>query len=292
MITVAIVGAGRGGTSILRVLKGVPDVKVVGIADRGMDAPGMVLGRQLGVHTTTDVGALLATPGLQVVIEATGVQEVNDLIYQKKQAKTAVCDASVARLIMLLVSSREEVMNQLQGQSTELAAVGERLSTTISSLGTPIKEMAENAKDLLHRSQSLAEVSNQGQKHVKETGEVIEFIKTVADETRLLGLNAAIEAARAGEHGRGFSVVAERVRELAESSGVSAKQINGTLGNIDATMTQILNQAEEMKQVTEHVAASQNQAADSLTQAMNEISTVSSQLQGFSKKLLEAARNG
>lgn len=288
MIRVAIVGAGRGGTSILRVLQGVPDVSVVGIADRSLDAPGMVLGRQLGVKTTTSVEELLALPDLQVVIEATGIQEVNDLIHQHKQAKTAVCDAAVARLIMILVTSREQVIEHLKGQSEELAKVGDTLSLTIESLGTPIKEMAENAKDLLQRSQSLAEVSNVGQKHVKETGEIIEFIKTVADETRLLGLNAAIEAARAGQHGRGFSVVAERVRELAESSAVSAKQINGTLGNIDATMSRILSEAEEMRQVTEQVTASQGQAADSLTQAMQEIGTISSRLKEFSRQLLES----
>ncbi|MHB8926849.1 MAG: methyl-accepting chemotaxis protein [Bacillota bacterium] len=282
----AIVGAGRGGTSILKVLRGVPEVNIIGIADRAEEAPGMVLGRQLGVRTTTKVDELLAHPGLQVVIEATGVQEVADSIYQHRQPGTAVCDSSVARLIMLLVNSREQVMNSLQEQSDGLSRVGETLTATIGEIEAPIREMAQNAQDLLRRSQSLAEVSNEGQKHVRETGEVIEFIKTVADETRLLGLNAAIEAARAGEHGRGFAVVAERVRELAESSGKSAKQITGTLGNIDTTMNQILQQAVEMKQVTEQVTAGQNQAADKLTQAANQIATVSSQLHEFSRQLL------
>jgi methyl-accepting chemotaxis protein len=275
---VVIVGGGNGGAAMIRAFNSLQEVKIMGIADLNDQAPGIVLAREMGIATFNDFLDMLKLPGIEVIIDVTGVQVVRESIEANMPSNALLAEAKVAKLMWMLAHNKDNMLSELNQQAQSLAGVGEELSATVEQVPDIINEVTNVisacGKDL---GASVEDIKL----HLSETDEVLQFIRKVADQTKLLGFNAAIEAARAGQHGRGFAVVAEEVRKLAEHSAASVKKIAAIMKNLEDAMLHIIESVEENNRLTER----QVSAAEQVAHAVGQLSELAEDISNFADKL-------
>lgn len=127
-----------------------------------------------------------------------------------------------------------------------------------------VGEIAKSATELAAAGQDAIKISHELVEKNKDTVQILEFIKSIAAQTNLLGLNAAIEAARAGEQGRGFAVVAEEVRKLAEQSHEAVKKIQKTLQEVGQSVADMSKSIETVGSISQEQAATTQEISSTL----------------------------
>ncbi|MGI5920391.1 MAG: methyl-accepting chemotaxis protein [Syntrophomonadaceae bacterium] len=281
MTTVAIVGAGQGGSSILKAFKGIDGVSIMGICDVNPNAPGILLARENGIPTYSDLNNIFSLASLDVIIEATGNSKVQEIIANNKHPETRVVDSEGANLMMMLVNSREDMIRILHQEAENLARMSAELSETMNQVSQVVEEVASYANQIAAQGAGLMDSAQEAVAHLGETGEVLDFINNIAKQTKLLGLNAAIEAARSGEHGRGFAVVADEVRKLAENSTLSVNNISKILSDIEKSVQVITNGVNQSGQAVQKQANLTEEALASV----QHLQAMSQELSGLAQHL-------
>ncbi|RKD27927.1 Methyl-accepting chemotaxis protein [Caminicella sporogenes DSM 14501] len=150
-----------------------------------------------------------------------------------------------------------------------------------------IHQLNMRNKESIETTKQIASVINQLYVKAEEINNLVDVINNITEQTNLLALNAAIEASRAGEHGKGFSVVAEEIRKLAEESSQSAKNISSI---IEGIRNQIINTKDIMEKI-EVIIEEQDYAVKETENDFNSISTainkMIAQIQEIDNKIIE-----
>lgn len=178
-----------------------------------------------------------------------------------------------AQLVSTTAESSKEIQEAIHSSLVQLEQNKKEILTANKLLNEAkdnVIELAQTIQDSSEREQELAKKLNSLSSNADQVKDVLTVIGDIADQTNLLALNAAIEAARAGEHGRGFAVVADEVRKLAERTQKSLSEIHAT---INVLIQAINDSAQEMNDNSNHVHEL-TKTADEVEDKIMQVSTV------------------
>jgi methyl-accepting chemotaxis protein len=205
-------------------------------------------------------------------------------------------------------SSVEEMARAIDGVAKgaqEQAEAAAKAASLTSQLSSTIDQVAGNAQAVVKDSSLAAEAARKGSKTVEQTlsgmrsikeavdlsaskvqemgnrsnqiGDIVTAIEDIASQTNLLALNAAIEAARAGEAGKGFAVVADEVRKLADRSSSATKEIGDLIKGIQSTVAEAVKSMDVGAKQVEAGVASANEAGEALQEILKAADAVNEQ---------------
>ncbi|WP_200415916.1 methyl-accepting chemotaxis protein [Virgibacillus salexigens] len=168
-------------------------------------------------------------------------------------------------------------------KANQLSEVASNLSMVFDEVTNTIQDMAESITGLASNMSFVSEKATEVTNRVENIEKVSNVVKGIADQSNLLGLNAAIESARAGEHGRGFTVVADEIRKMAASSKEQASEIHAITDDIKG----VISNLDSYIQDANLESNSQSAAIEELTATMQEINSNIHTLAQLAKENLE-----
>ncbi|MFH0984204.1 MAG: methyl-accepting chemotaxis protein, partial [Candidatus Omnitrophota bacterium] len=274
----AIAGAGKAQVTAVMVL---PTITVLAFIIA------LMMGVFLSISITKPVAASVHVMGYMAEGDLTNRLKMNrtDELGVMAKAMDAFSD-KLSGIVGQIRSSTDQMLSvskEVASGAQQIADGAQQQSASFEELSSTVQSNAENVKNANRISQGMSQDAQKAgqamentadaisgiEKGSKQMAEAVSLITDIADQTNLLALNAAIEAARAGEHGKGFAVVADEVRQLAERSATSAKEIQNLIKENLRQVEHGVTISKEAGQIVRGITDSIKKVADQLESVAN-----------------------
>ncbi len=257
------------------------------------------LTRRVSVEANDEIGAMI---GLfngfldklqgtirQIVEAASPLGQMSKELYRLTQGSEENASSqqghtdSISRDIQTMTSSIQEVAHRSRQASDEAGAAAKQADAARQSIGS----LSSSISDLGSSVMGAVEAMQQLEEETQQVGSVLTVIRSIAEQTNLLALNAAIEAARAGEQGRGFAVVADEVRNLAQKTAASTAEIQQIIQRLQNSANGVLNVMTvngEKAQGSIERSVQATQMLDVIAQAVGQINELNAGIAQFTQE--------
>ena len=226
------------------------------------------------------------------------VEQVNNGNIQAHEVASAMMQiaagcsdqAEVVQRIVIEVSNIAQLVDNTANSSNETASglqsIGAMASDELQAIEQQKVRMLANRQVIEKMSVAINELQIKS----SEIKTIMDVIADIAAQTNLLALNASIEAARSGESGKGFQVVAEEVRKLAEASGEAAYEIGQLAGNIQFSIVQVINETNAAKQAVFDQEKAMEESQQYITRVANNFSDITRDMESVTANCQDISR--
>ncbi|WP_047980318.1 methyl-accepting chemotaxis protein [Ornithinibacillus contaminans] len=276
-------------TGDLRVDSNVIQTKIPEISSLSTSYQAMITNMRAMLHQIKDTTANLEQTGQELQQASNGTlassQDLIDAIQAVKQGAEQTASSSEGssesfRAMTVKIDDMMKSMETIFSSSYDMNASAKHGEQSMAELINTVQTFRD---DFDHLTKTIKDVQN----YSSSINKLVDLIQGIAEQTKLLSLNASIEAARAGEAGKGFAVVANEVGNLAQQSSSAAVQITESIMNMEAVTHTATKEFEQMLDKTNTTLKKSNEAKVSLDDLLQEIKVVSTELQGVQGELTD-----